>query len=72
MVVTTHQIQVTIKLPSVALFQSHQHKQQSYFTNPPKVPQMSVAPKVIQGSGMTTSYASNPTNYTPKATSCTG
>lgn len=28
-------------------------------------PQMSVAPKTIQGSGMTAQYASNPTNYKP-------
>lgn len=43
----------------------------------PKAPQvqskepqqnMSVAPKVIQGSGMTSAYASNPTNYSPRVT----
>lgn len=31
----------------------------------PAQPNMSVAPKVIQGSGMTSAYASNPTNYKP-------
>lgn len=31
-------------------------------------PNMSVAPKTIQGSGMTSQYASNPTNYKPTAT----
>jgi len=31
----------------------------------PAQPQMSVAPKVIQGSGMSSKYASNPTNYKP-------
>lgn len=62
------------KKPSTNLYQSAQNA-----LLPPKVatpqkvggmsyakPQMSVAPKVIQGSGMTGQYASNPTNYKPK------
>lgn len=42
---------------------------QGLFTSATRQPQMSVAPKTIQGSGMTSNYASNPTNYkapTPK------
>lgn len=36
----------------------------SYFKNPtPQAPNMSVAPKTIQGSGYGSNYASNPSNY---------
>lgn len=42
-----------------------QNYSQGLFSSQARTPQMSVAPKTVQGSGYSSQYASNPTNYKP-------
>jgi len=55
----------TVSSMQRAVFPTNPVSQPSYFSKPATVPQMSQAPKTYQGSGMTSNYASNPTNYKP-------